>query len=247
MKTNRNCMIGILWKGFGAALAAALLMTGCDAAASQPGLGSDARPRFVMALVDETASFEPCWQKSLHAIGKVVESLGPNEAFGLIGIDDRGFDPEDVRVPIQVIDPAVLKAHRQKRAWAANLATVQRRTHKRNYTDILGAVRHAAFFLNRQPDRNPVLLIFSDMEQTPQMPAVADVDFQLAGGARVYCFFVNTSGWADRIGVSVGTSWDIVVGRWQSILSSAGASVTKGNFYQEGSILVELPRLLARR
>jgi len=236
MKTNRNCMIGILWKGFGAALAAALLMTGCDE-----------RPRFVMALVDESASFEPYWQKSLDAIGKVVENLGPSDAFGLIGIDDKGFDPEDVRVPIQAIDPAALKTKRTTRAWAANLATVQRRTHKRNYTDILGAVRHAAFFLNSQPDRDPVLLIFSDMEQTPRMPAVADVDFQLAGGARVYCFFVNTSGWADRAGVSGGTGWDIVVGRWQSILSSAGASVTKGDFYQEGNILVELPRLLARR
>jgi hypothetical protein len=92
-----------------------------------------------------------------------------------------------------------------------------------------------------------LLYITARMERTPRMPVVAGVDFRLAAGAGVYCFSVNASGWADRIGVSGWSGWNIVADRWQSILSLARAPVTKGNFHREGNILVELPRLLARR
>jgi hypothetical protein len=150
-------------------------------------------------------------------------------------------------VDVQAVDPAVLKAHRQKVDWAARLATLQPREHRRNTTDILGAVRHAAFFLNKERERDGIVLIFSDLEQTPQMPAVDAVDFRFESQPRMACFYVNASRWADKLGVSGGAAFDLVVERWQAIFTRAGAAVSKDDFYQKPNFQAVLPKLLPRR
>jgi hypothetical protein len=164
--------------------------------------------------------------------------LQPGEGFGLIGIDDQGFEPDDVRIPMQVLDQNPLKAGVQKQELAAQVGRLDRRNQSRPFTDIVGAIRHAEYFVKNERDHRPVLLIFSDMRQTPKMPTPANfAGLRFPEGTEAHCLFVDASGWAD---------WQQSVDLWVKLLTAAGAKITADDFHQKGRTNVAIGRIVAR-
>ena len=90
-----------------------------------------------------------------------------------------------------------------------------------------------------------MVVIFSDMDQTPRMPRLEDAkDLRFPAGTEVYCTYVNASGWADNIKVPGWQGWDSIVNRWLAIFTGAGAKMTKDNFYQQGNWPIEFDRIV---
>lgn len=211
------------------------LQTGCT---SQEQSTYFPKPRFVMVLVDETGSFVNEWKAMRDCIEQlVVPGLQPGEGFGLIGIDDQGFQPDDVRIKMLTLDQNPLKAKIQKEQLAAEVGRLERRSQSRPFTDVVGAVRHAEYFFKSEQDHRPALLIFSDMRQTPRMPTPADfAGLRFPEGTEAHCLFVDASGWVE---------WQTSVGHWVKLLTAAGVKITANDFHQKGRTSQAIGRILA--
>ena len=202
------------------------------------GGGSPERPRFVAVLIDETDSFTKDWDAMIRAVGLVANRLGPGAGMVVIGVDDQGFQPDDIRIDVRFLDPSPLKSRIDARRLAQEIGALKRRTPKRPVTDVLGAIRHAAYFVNRYPHVDPVVVAFSDMRQTPRMPTAADATgLSFPAGTTVNCFFVDATGWQD---------WRKTVQNWQELLTKAGASISAESFHQKAETTVELNRMFPR-
>jgi len=225
---------GVLFS-FVALGAAIVIVGGCGLVGNT---GSAERPRFVAVLIDETESFAKDWDAMLRAVGLVANRLGPGGGMVVIGIDDEGFQPDDVRIDVRFLDPSPLKSRIDARRLAQEIGALKRRTPKRPLTDVLGAIRHAAYFVNRYPHVDPVIVAFSDMRQTPRMPTAADASgLSFPVGTTVNCYFVDATGWQD---------WRKTVQNWQELLTNAGASISAESFHQKAETTVELNRLFPR-
>lgn len=207
-----------------------------------------ARKLFIV-LLDETESFaiykekgvieEMYWGKVIPLINMIVSSMEPGDAFGLIGIDERGFDAEDVRVPFEVLDEGFLKAKMGKDRLRRVVTELRRRKEKHRSTDILGSLYHAAYFAQREPDRSVFIFCFSDMKQEPRWPTQEE--------ARELKFLRRTEGYFFHVNASGRTNWNRLVQVWEPILSGAGLEFhTDGrlDFYQKGESRLALVRIL---
>jgi hypothetical protein len=234
------------WRPAWAFLAAAAVfpMAGCG----MPAHGSTAGPhhRLVIVLLDETASFVGYWQDCVGLAATVAGRLKPGDAFAAIGIDDHGNDPEDARIAVTIVSPGSLMALGDRKALAKKVKVLERRPSRKPLTDILNAIQQAAIFANSpaMQDYKPMLLFFSDMQQTPRLPGPADIKgWKFANRGEAFCFYVNVTDWVDR-SKKGGTSWDGMVGTWTAVLNAAGLDAApKTNFFQSGDSRVEINRL----
>lgn len=235
-----------IWR-WAAALTAALaffLLTGCGL----PARGSVAAPRhhLVVVLLDETASFVNYWPPAVELAATVAGRLKPGDAFAAIGIDDHGNDPEDARIPVTVVSPGALQSLGDRKALARKVKALERRPSKRPRTDILGAIQQASIFATSpaMQDYQPILLFFSDMQETPRLPGPADIKgWKFATRGEAYCFYVNVTDWVDHV-KKAGTTWDGMVGSWSAVLNAAGLDADpRKSFFQSGDSKVEINRL----
>ena len=207
--------------------------------------------RVFIVLVDETESFalynekgvieQMYWTKVIQLVNWIVNSLKPGDEFGLIGIDEHGFDEDDVRVPFELLDEGFLKAKMSKDRVAKTVSELQQRKQKHKNTDILGALYHAAYFASKEPDRHAIIFCFSDMKQEPRWPTEEEartLDFPY--GTEAYFFYVNASG---------RTNWETIVQVWNSILTRARLQIHTDNllnFFQKGESEKALKQILTK-
>ena len=226
------------------ATAAAVFMAGCGI----PARGAPGAPRhkLVMVLLDETASFVTYWPDCIKLAASVAGRLGPGDAFGVIGIDDHGNDPDDARIPITIVSPGALQSLANRTGLARKVKALDRRKSKKPLTDILNAIQQAAIFANSPAlqDYKPMLLFFSDMQQTPRLPTAADIKgWKFTNRGEAFCFYVNVTDWVDR-SKKGGATWDGMVGSWTAVLNAAGLDANpKKNFFQSGDSKIEINRL----
>lgn len=204
---------------------------------------SEKNPRFVMVLVDETESFAlykegkittMFWPETLPWIAKIVTRLQPGERFCVIGIDEHGFDTDDVRIDY-ILDEGFMRAAQEKIKIVQKVKELTRRKERHRSTDILGALYHAAYFLNKQDTHRGMIVIFSDMIQEPEIPTLKDaVDLNFPKGTEVYCFYVNASG---------RENWEKIVNIWLPIFKAVGLETTKDCFSQRGEISIIFNKL----
>lgn len=209
-----------------------LLLTGC-------GEWEQEKPRFVIALVDETDSFKldntMFWPEVLPWIATIVNRLQPGDKFCVIGIDGHGFDTDDVRIPIETLDESTLKAVIQKRGISERVMALTRRQERHRATDILGALYHATYFLEKEKGYRRTIIIFSDMIHYPWPPTTEDAaDLWFPEDTEVYCFYVNASG---------RKNWENIINTWVSIFNSAGLQVTKDCFYQRDEVKSQIDKI----
>jgi len=235
---------------FFSALAVCLLalLSGCA------GCGPSEAPtkRFFIVLIDETGSFTRFWDKSLGYAAAVVQRMKADDAFMMIGIDGRGGDPEDVRVPMQEMDPNPIKAMARRRQIAAQVHSTKVRAvnpkdPNANYSDILGAVGTAASAAMRHTEYRPVLLIFSDMVQTPKLPD--DRETRQRGivfpeGAEARVFFFNAAELADNRKIKVDEAKKVLLQSWLDAFSAAKVQITREDFVPEGDAEKSFNQLL---
>jgi len=207
--------------------------------------------RLVIVMLDETSSFTPYWQACVDFAGKVASRLQAGDAFAVIGIDDHGNDPDDARIPIEKLDNSSLRMLGQRKVLAKRVRALQIRPHKKDLTDILEGIHQAAIFAESSAVEGyyPVLLIFSDMQETMHRPQRLPVPSDIAGwkfehGGEAHCFYVNVTDWIDASKKQKGTSWDTMVGSWVAVLNAAGLDAdAKKSFLQSGDTKLEIDRL----
>lgn len=213
------------------------LLNACDKIAEE--IGKNEKPRFVIVLLDETGSFAleqegvktQFWSEIIPWASRIVDSLNPGEGFGLIGIDDQGFDTEDIRISLEVMDEGVLKANIQKKELKKRVKELTRREGA-NYTDIMGALSHAAYLLNNMEGKyQGIIVIFSDMVQTQKKGLSDELKCHFPDGTKGYCFYVNATGQG---------KWDFLINKWDAIFKGLNLDVKKPDgklhFYQRGEM-----------
>lgn len=207
-------------------------------------------PRLVIILVDETDSFGQYskrgkakvlyWDEALALSKKVVNALDPGDEFLLISINEKGFEEEDILIPLQQLDLSFLKAKIQKRKLCHQILSLKRKKATYRSTDILGALYQAAHFAKMEKGFKPILICFSDMVQEPRMPTMAQSkDLAFPSGTKGYFFFVDTSG---------KKQWDLIIKSWLPILNHAqldAGDQNKPNFFQYGESKLWLNRIIS--
>lgn len=215
-------------------LSLVLIVAVLSMSACRFGQTTEDKPLFVIVLVDETGSFGPnpgalLWDEAKNKTEEIVGLCQGGERFLVIGIDDHGFDTDDIRFAERALDDRPLMAVQQKREWIEEWSRVERRTPRTPETDILGALYQAAFFAKRQPRYKPVILIFSDMVQEPKYPTLAEAaDLSFPADSRCLCLYVLPKG--------RNTGWEDMMRVWIPIFQTAGLDMTEDkNFYPKGT------------
>lgn len=212
------------------------LLNGCEKVAKE--VKKNEKSRFVIVLLDETSSFileqggakVHFWSEIIPWTSRIVDSLNPGEGFGLIGIDDHGFDTEDIRINLEVMDENPLKVVTQKKELKKRVKELTMRKGSKA-TDIMGALSHAAYLLNNMERKyQGVIVVFSDMVQT-----AGELSNEPRGnfpaGTKGYCFYVNATGKG---------KWEMLLSKWDSIFEGLNLEVRrpdgKLHFYQRGEM-----------
>ena len=237
---DRAKELGITW--FRRVLICFILMvisaqlSGCDLISKMIEKGI--KPQFVIVLVDESGSFAlnyggvrtHLWPDAIYWGSYIAESLNPGDAYAIIGIDGHGFDTDDIRINIQVIDENQIKARTQKRNLKKQVQGLTRRENASsvdaNYTDIIGALSHSEYLLRNMGQKyQGIIVIISDMVQTARD---IGTEFSFPDGTMGYCFFVNATG---------RSQWADLIKKWNTIFENINLDVKKPDgtihFYQK--------------
>lgn len=214
--------------------------------------------RSIIVLLDETESFAQYqdgsittmfWNEVLPYICAIIRKIQPENLFGMIGIDEKGFETtsDDVRI-LQALPMSSGRTRLMKKTIEKMVASLQRRKEQHKTTDILGALEHAESLLttpqlnqdtqieeNQQQQVEYVIFIFSDMKQEPKMPTLQMAkNLKFPENTKIYCFYVNASGRQD---------WDKITKLWGSIFKQAG--VKTYHFYQRQQTKIKLGEIIA--
>jgi hypothetical protein len=226
-----------------------IIQAGCKGGC---GCSTAERPRFVVVLLDETGSFQVdttrFWPEVIQYTVKIVQTLQPGEGIGVIGIDDHGFDSDDIRIPMTVLDENALRASQQKRELARGISALSPRKLARPYTDIVGSLRQAANTLNGMTAYRGVIAIFSDMIQTPGLPGLeSTTGLSFPNGTSVYCFYVDAT--RERP-MAAGKLWETLVATWSPIFERVGLEYKteegRPHFYERGNTQIAFDKIFSR-
>lgn len=212
---------------------------------------SQEKSRLVLVLLDETDSFGRnttrgqaetlYWDEALLQIKTIVNALKPGDEFLLIAIDDKGFEEEDVLIPLIQLDRAFLKAKIAKKKLLSQIQGLQRRKTVYHSTDILSALYQAAHQAHMGKNQQTVILCFSDMIQEPKMPGLAESqDLAFPASSEGFFFFVDASGRSE---------WQGILHTWVPILTRAGLQIgaeSSPHFFQFGESKLRLAQILAQ-
>ncbi|MCJ7634815.1 hypothetical protein MUP77_20800 [Candidatus Bathyarchaeota archaeon] len=244
MKLNERVKSVLKFAVLVIALVYVAVLSGCKTEDSQKPL----KQNLFIVLVDETESFalykeglieQMYWPEVIPLINLIVYSLEPGDEFAVIGIDEQGFENEDVRIPFEVLDEGFLKAKIQKDKLAKVVRELQRRKDTHKSTDILGALYQAAHFASEETDRQTFVFCFSDMKQEPRWPTQEEAGkLTFPSGTECYFFFVDASG---------RNNWNTITNVWEPILSGAGLQIYSNNtlnFFQKGESKLRLEQVL---
>jgi DNA-binding transcriptional MerR regulator len=232
MQTEYNSGLrlpGALLAAIGSLISLALLSQQTDAQAIRI---AQYRPRFIVVFLDETGSRAQTWEAMREKAAFIASKLKNREAIAVIGIDDHGYDEDDIRIPLSIVqapsDLMTAVLEKQRQAIIQQMNRLQRRRNPQR-TDIVGAIRQALEMANKESaERRTVLAFFSDMQQTPQMPdAGAFKDIHFPAGTEAYCFYVNGS---------KHYTFDQTVDLWQHQLNAAGVTASAVNFHEKGTV-----------
>jgi len=196
--------------------------------------------RFIIILLDETASFSlnsgnekvMFWDEAIKKSMTLVSHLQAGDKIAVIGIDDHGFDVDDIRIEENTINYVFIKSKQDKKKLKEMISNLKPRQHKRPYTDILGALYHTAYLLKKQSEYKGYIFVFSDMLQTPSFPS-KDETTELSFPPKTKCFFfyVATSG---------KENWERIVQIWLNLLRESGLEIGENSFFQRGEDIDEI-------
>ena len=208
------------------------------------GCGGKERPHTLLLLdFDETSSFVApgYWEQSIRMARIAVDHLGPGDAVAVIGIDDHGFDSDDIRLPITVFSRGTLQAVADRNALKARLSTLQARPTSSGFrlpngkmrgipcgTDLLGAIDQTASLAAYYPQMRTRVLLLSDMQDDPgsSPSGYSGEKVLFSGDSKAMALFVDESG---------GAEWKARVTRWNSTLNGMGLACHPTDFLAPGA------------
>ena len=196
-------------------------------------------PVLLIILLDETESYMKTgnWTQSLRTALRAVDFLRPGDAVCVIGIDDHGFDQDDVLIPAMPIPRTTLKSVEAKRLLMDRIASMEpreessgRKLPEGGYkgfpfgTDTRGAVSQAAQISGYFDDHLIRILIFTDFRDEP--PVVPEgrgnIDIQFTGDCRLKALYIDETGGAD---------WFDRIERWVEVFNNLGVKCSAKDFY----------------
>lgn len=224
---NRLLLCLLLVCSLGALISCSLVP---DAVASgDPGFSK----RLFIVLMDETGSFVSYWDEALRYAKLVPARMGEEDAFIMIGIDDRAGDPADVRVPMRTLPPNPIEAIAVRSEIVKEVQAQKVRNPEASRTDVLGAVATAAAVAGRHTEYRTVLVIFSDMDQLPRLPDVHDVaelGIRLRPGTEARVFFFQGADMATRRRIPTARAERILKDCWLRVLAASGVQIGERDF-----------------
>ena len=195
--------------------------------ACELALTDSAERRVVVLLLDESISTHRLWGDMIATAVNIVCALEPGGMLGVLAVNDRSFGPEDVLMKFRAL-PYDLTAARVKEKWASELRVLRPRESARPYTAISRALRHAATFVNPLEDYKVIVILLSDLRQTPRMPTPTDKELrglQFPEGAVGFALFANANSWAPFYSLSA---------TWIQVFNSVGIGLSNRSICQPG-------------
>lgn len=213
-------------------ICASLFISGCHMASQNP-------PAILIILIDETESFMKAgnWEGSLSVAVAAVESLRGKDALCVIGIDDHGFDQDDILIDTVKLPSASLKRIEVMQPLVREILALKPRETSSGYklpsgqykgvpygTDTRGAVSHAAQIASYFKDYRVRLLLFTDFRDEP--PEIDDdrknIDIPFTGDCRLKALFIDESG---------GAEWHERLSKWTAFFNEIGVQCSNEDFY----------------
>ena len=144
----------------------------------------DSRSTVLVVLIDETTSYiqADMWESSIDLTGKVIEMLRPGDYFIMLGIDNHGFDGNDVRIPITELPNASLPSMKAKHDLKEAVLGIEVRESSSGYrledgtirgtpwgTDQLGSLHHVSELISSPvfDDARVRVIVYSDFFDEP--------------------------------------------------------------------------------
>jgi len=220
-----------LWLSFTLAVALFLIIPVVCPKPAYCQLFQPSTSKCVVVLLDETGSFglhsgsQPgFWPEIIRIVQNIVSHLHPGDYFAVIGIDDHGFDFQDVRIPFTRLPQNILRASIAKRKLINSLRRLKPRSNIPR-TDIFGAIDHAAYLIShlRQTHNDitqGLVIVFSDMIQTAPLPTAQHT---FPDGTTGIFLYVNARG---------VNQWQKLIDSWKKRLSPLNLNIQ--GFYQRG-------------
>jgi hypothetical protein len=231
------CMLGI----------AIFSSQNCAFSAPQFIKTSTDKGRAILVLVDETRSFQQYWDQIIQHIQTIAGSLKKGDTFAVSAVNGAEYGSNNYRIDLTDFKESnFLKAKLEKRNLDAQIKNLHFPQNPSNRTNIWGSLLFSADLLkkisnektNPSEQRDCILLIFSDMEQTASKPkADAMNQFSFPQGTRIYGFYLDATQSPD---------WKTATKVWVSALSKAHAIVTSNDFFPAGETTRALARILQR-
>lgn len=181
------------------------------------------KPTGLVILIDESSSFG-YWREATEGAAFVIRTAEPQTRVVIIGIDDHGFDPDDVRLSA-TLDQAQLRATAEAKALARQARALSRRDDTGAGTDILGALEQAEYYCARLSDSGKYqwkLLIMSDL--------VIDTGPRVAGCSERLHFPSGTMCTAAFVAERGAASFKSTCAWWTEWFQRAGLDIRPGQF-----------------
>jgi hypothetical protein len=169
----------------------------------------------------------------------VVKSMDPGDAFMLIGIAGNAGGPEDVRIEMTPLEPSPLMALLQRQQLVRRVIALTARPTEADdryarFRDISGALCHAATVANvTEGYFRTVLLIFSNMVETPRLPR-PDIALKrgliFPEGTEAHVFYLDGAELASIGRASLYVSEERLVETWLSVFVAARVKIKRENF-----------------
>lgn len=215
-------------------------------------LGCDVfKPRFFIVMIDETESFNEDTtnlSEIITHVTNIVNKLKPGDGFAVIGIDEHGSDPDDVRIKPIILDEGTLTAQKQKVEIINKVRGFTPREIETGGTDILQALFQVAGIIKNNDKHQGSILIFSDMVQDPPLrnnePAK---DLIFLKDTKVFCFYVNVTQYKADTTKLTEYEWFVkIVNSWTPIFDSARLKYKKNGekqFYTKENTPIGLEKI----
>jgi hypothetical protein len=140
-----------------------------------PAIGNS-RGRLLVILLDETSSFSGQWSAAVLKASQAIRELYPGDALIVLGVDNRSWGSDDIRVPYTTLSNSTLRAVQEKAHLIDQTSKLQQRPTSSGFmvngkpkgtpagTDLFGSLDFASKLVENAGDKAVSIALFSDME-----------------------------------------------------------------------------------
>jgi hypothetical protein len=156
------------------------LLAGCASTVGSAGGAVGGRTKTVHAFIlDETASFAGIWPKAVAKVVEDIRQMKPDDQLLVIGLDNKSWDADDVRVPLTSLPRSALMAAQKKAELIRTVSDLKIRPTSSGFlrggkpigkpwgTDSVGSVDFCGKLIGQSGERAVRLTLCTDLADEP--------------------------------------------------------------------------------